>query len=179
MARLEGSSDEWVGFVLDLTEQLKADRVKSDFISMVSHELRTPVISIRGALGLLESGVGGELTPKLMSLIQIAHKNSLRLGTLVNDLLDMEKLASGKMQINIERFDLVAIAKQALEANTSYAQALKVEYRLGLHPNQAWVMGDGDRVMQVFANLLSNAAQRVMQVFANLLSNAAQICASG
>lgn len=159
LARLEGSSVEWVGFVLDLTEQRKADRVKSDFISMVSHELRTPLTSIRGALGLLENGVGGELTPKLMSLIKIAHKNSQRLGTLVNDLLDMEKLASGKMNISIERIDLVAIAKQALEANASYAQALKVQYRLGIHPDQAWVMGDGDRVMQVFANLLSNAAK--------------------
>jgi PAS domain S-box-containing protein len=159
LARLEGSSVEWVGFVLDLTEQRKADRVKSDFISMVSHELRTPLTSIRGALGLLESGVGGDLTPKLMSLIKIAHRNSQRLGTLVNDLLDMEKLASGKMNINIERIDLVAIAKQAIEANASYAQALKVHYRLGVHPDQAWVMGDGDRVMQVFANLLSNAAK--------------------
>ncbi|MES2049779.1 MAG: PAS domain-containing sensor histidine kinase [Pseudomonadota bacterium] len=159
LARLEGSSVEWVGFVLDLTEQRKADRVKSDFISMVSHELRTPLTSIRGALGLLENGVGGELTPKLMSLIKIAHKNSQRLGTLVNDLLDMEKLASGKMNISIERFDLVAIARQAIEANASYAQALKVQYRLGAHPDQAWVMGDADRVMQVFANLLSNAAK--------------------
>jgi signal transduction histidine kinase len=77
----------------------------------------------------------------------------------VNDLLDMEKLASGKMHINIERIDLVAITKQSLEANASYAQALKVQYRLGAHPDQAWVMGDGDRVMQVLANLLSNAAK--------------------
>lgn len=159
LAQLEGSSVEWVGFVLDLTEQRKADRLKSDFISMVSHELRTPLTSIRGALGLLEHGVGGELTPKLMTLIKIAHKNSQRLGVLVNDLLDMEKLASGKMTINIERIDLVALTRQALETNAPYAQGLKVQFRLGSHPEQAWVMGDSDRVMQVFANLLSNAAK--------------------
>lgn len=159
LAQLEGSSIEWVGFVLDLTEQRKADRVKSDFISMVSHELRTPLTSIRGALGLLENGVGGELTPKLMSLIKIAHKNSQRLGVLVNDLLDMEKLASGKMNINIDRIDLVSLTRQAMEANAAYAQALKVQYRFGAHPDQAWVMGDSDRVIQVFANLMSNAAK--------------------
>lgn len=159
LAQLEGSSVEWVGFVLDLTEQRKADRLKSDFISMVSHELRTPLTSIRGALGLLENGVGGELTPKLMTLIKIAHKNSQRLGVLVNDLLDMEKLASGKMTIDIERIDLVALTRQALETNAPYAQGLKVQFRLGSHPEQAWVMGDSDRVMQVFANLLSNAAK--------------------
>lgn len=159
LAQLEGADGEWVGFVLDLTEQRKADRIKSDFISMVSHELRTPLTSIRGALGLLESGVGGDLSPKIMNLVKIAHKNSQRLGALVNDLLDMEKLASGKMILNIERFDLVALIKQSLEANAAYAQTMNVKYRLNDHPDQAWVMGDSSRVLQVLANLLSNGAK--------------------
>lgn len=159
LAQLEGSFDEWVGFVSDLTEQRKADKIKSEFISVVSHELRTPLTSIRGALGLLESGALGELPAKAMGLVRIAHKNSQRLGALVNDLLDMEKLSSGKMQLNIERIDLVSLTRQALEANAAYAQALQVSYRLAVCPNQAWVMGDSARIMQVFANLLSNAAK--------------------
>lgn len=159
LAQLEGSSVEWVGFVLDLTEQRKADRIKSEFISVVSHELRTPLTSIRGALGLLENGVTGVLSPKTMQLVKIAHKNSQRLGALVNDLLDMEKLASGNMKMNMERLDLVALTRQALEANAAYAQALKVQYRLSTHPEQAWASGDSERLMQVFANLLSNAAK--------------------
>ncbi|NKF15274.1 histidine kinase dimerization/phospho-acceptor domain-containing protein, partial [Rhizobium phaseoli] len=64
MSRLEGSDDEWVGFVLDLTEQKKADKIKSEFIAVVSHELRTPLTSIRGALGLLEHSVGADFPPK-------------------------------------------------------------------------------------------------------------------
>lgn len=159
LAQLEGSQVEWVGFVLDLTEQRKADRIKADFISMVSHELRTPLTSIRGALSLLENGIGGALPPKMMDLVKIAHKNSQRLGVLVNDLLDMEKLASGKMAISVDRFDLMAVTYQALEANTTYAQTLGVQYRLGEHPEHAWVNGDSNRLMQVFANLLSNAAK--------------------
>ncbi|MBC3921077.1 PAS domain-containing sensor histidine kinase [Undibacterium sp. CY18W] len=159
LAQLEGSFEEWVGFVLDLTEQRKADRIKSEFISVVSHELRTPLTSIRGALGLLENGVAGDLSPKVMQLIKVAHKNCQRLGVLVNDILDMEKLASGKMVINIERFDLVAATRQAIEANAAYAQTLQVRYRIMAHPEQAWAMGDSVRVMQVFANLLSNAAK--------------------
>ena len=159
LAQLEGSFEEWVGFVLDLTEQRKADRIKSEFISVVSHELRTPLTSIRGALGLLENGVAGDLSPKVMQLIKVAHKNCQRLGVLVNDILDMEKLASGKMVINIERFDLVAATRQAIEANAAYAQTLQVRYRIMTHPEQAWAMGDSVRVMQVFANLLSNAAK--------------------
>lgn len=159
LAQLEGSLEEWVGFVLDLTEQRKADRIKSEFISVVSHELRTPLTSIRGALGLLESGVAGDIAPKAMQLIKVAHRNCQRLGILVNDILDMEKLASGKMVINMERFDLVAVTRQAIEANAHYAQAYNVRYRISCHPEQAWAMGDSVRVMQVFANLLSNAAK--------------------
>lgn len=159
LARLEGSRFEWVGFVLDLTEQRKADRAKSEFISVVSHELRTPLTSIRGALGLLESGAAGELAPKIKHLIEIAHRNSQRLGTLVNDLLDMEKLVSGKMEFNQEAFDLHALAEQSVEANSSYAAALNVHYRLAPKQGQVMALGDSERVMQVFANLLSNAAK--------------------
>jgi signal transduction histidine kinase len=159
LAQLEGSRFEWVGFVLDLTEQKKADRVKAEFISVVSHELRTPLTSIRGALGLLESGAIGELAPGILHLVKIAHRNSQRLGTLVNDILDMEKLASGKMVFQSTSFDLVGLAQQALESNANYAAALGVSYRLTAEANTKEVVGDTDRVMQVFANLLSNAAK--------------------
>lgn len=159
LARLEGSRFEWVGFVMDLSEQKKADRAKSEFISVVSHELRTPLTSIRGALGLLEHGAAGNLTPKIQHLIQIAHRNSQRLGILVNDLLDMEKLASGKMEFKSEEFDLLELTKLAIEANTNYAAALDVTYRLSTELQFARVKADPDRIMQVFANLLSNAAK--------------------
>lgn len=159
LAQLEGSQFEWVGFVLDLTEQKKADRVKSEFISVVSHELRTPITSVRGAMSLLENGAAGELNPKALQLVQIAHRNSQRLGLLVNDILDMEKLISGKMQFKSESFDLCLLAQQALEANAAYAAALGVSYQLILNTSIKQVTGDPERTMQVFANLLSNAAK--------------------
>ncbi len=159
LAKLEGSRFEWVGFVLDLSEQKKADRAKSEFISVVSHELRTPLTSIRGALGLLEHGAAGSLSPKIQHLIQIAHRNSQRLGTLVNDLLDVEKLVSGKMEFKSEVFDLLELTQLAIEANTNYATALDVSYDFAVKPSFAKARGDADRVMQVFANLLSNAAK--------------------
>lgn len=159
LSRLEGSRHDLVGFVMDLTEQRKADKIKSELISVVSHELRTPLTAISGALGLLEGGVAGTLPPNVMQLIKIAHKNSLRLNTLVNDILDMEKLMSGKMPINMDGIDLVSLAAQALEANAAYGSGLGVSYRLDSHPGKAWVTGDANRIMQVFANLLSNAAK--------------------
>ena len=159
LAKLEGSQTEWVGFVLDLTRQRESDRIKSDFISMVSHELRTPLTSIHGSLGLLNSGAIGELPANATTLVQIAFKNSKRLGVLVNDLLDMEKLASGKMVLVQERVDLVALARSSIEANLPYAQPLQVQLRLAEHPDAAWIIGDSNRLLQVFANLLSNAAK--------------------
>jgi PAS domain S-box-containing protein len=159
LAQLEGSEFEWVGFVLDLTEQKKAEKVKSEFISVVSHELRTPITSIRGSMSLLESGVLGELTPKAKQLVEIANRNSQRLLLLVNDILDMEKLISGKMIFKSEKFDLHELAKQAIEANTSYAAAFDVRYHLNLQTSITLAIGDPERTMQVFANLLSNAAK--------------------
>lgn len=159
LAQLEGSRFEWVGFVLDLTAQKNADRVKAEFISVVSHELRTPLTSIRGALGLLEHGAAGNLSPKIQHLIQIAHRNSQRLGSLVNDLLDMEKLVSGKMEFKSEAIDLILLTQQAIEATSNYAAALEVSYRFQEPTQAARAQGDPQRVMQVFANLLSNAAK--------------------
>ncbi len=159
LAQLEGSRFEWVGFVLDLTAQKNADRVKAEFISVVSHELRTPLTSIRGALGLLEHGAAGNLSPKIQHLIQIAHRNSQRLGNLVNDLLDMEKLVSGKMEFKSEGIDLCLLTQQAIEATSNYAAALGVHYHFQEPEMAANVKGDPQRVMQVFANLLSNAAK--------------------
>jgi PAS domain S-box-containing protein len=159
LAQLEGSRFEWVGFVLDLTAQKNADKVKAEFISVVSHELRTPLTSIRGALGLLEHGAAGNLSPKIQHLIQIAHRNSQRLGSLVNDLLDMEKLVSGKMEFKSETIDLCLLTQQAIESTSNYAAALEVSYRFHEPAHTAIVKGDPQRVMQVFANLLSNAAK--------------------
>jgi PAS domain S-box-containing protein len=159
LAQLDGAQFEWVAFVLDLSEQQKADRVKSEFISVVSHELRTPITSIRGAMSILENGGAGELNPPALKLVQIAHRNSQRLGNLVNDILDMEKLISGKMAFKSEKFDLCLLAEQAIEANTAYASALDVRYELNLQTSLREVVGDQDRCMQVFANLLSNAAK--------------------
>jgi len=159
LAKLEGSADEWVGFVLDLTKQRESDRIKSDFISMVSHELRTPLTSIHGSLGLLDSGLVGELPASSKNLVQIALKNSKRLGTLVNDLLDMEKLSSGKVEMHIERFDLIALTQQSMEANTPYAQQYNVQFQFARHPGQATAVGDSNRLLQVFANLISNAVK--------------------
>jgi PAS domain S-box-containing protein len=148
-----------IGTHTDISERKQIDIMKNAFISTVSHELRTPLTSIRASLGLLENGVLGQLPPKALDIVKVASKNSVRLITLVNDILDMDKLLSGQMTIHADPVDMAALVSQALEVNASYAASFKVRYQLHALPEKCIVVGDQDRLMQVMANLLSNAAK--------------------
>lgn len=137
----------------------KANLAKSHFLSTVSHELRTPLTSIRGALALMAGGVAGELPPAAIPLVDIAHKNCERLILLINDILDMEKIEAGKMEFNASPVNIMLLLNQALDGNRSYASAYQVGYELECELPEAMVNVDGNRMIQVFANLLSNAAK--------------------
>lgn len=156
----QGSAE--VGGVLvffDLTERQKVERLKSDFVSTVSHELRTPLTSIRGALGLLAGGVLGELPPEAGDAIAIARDNAERLVHLVNDILDMQKIESGKMDFDLALLDMGDLAARSVADNVAYAAQLGVGLELGARPARAPIRGDRHRMLQVLANLLSNAAK--------------------
>jgi PAS domain S-box-containing protein len=155
----DGKPVRMVGTHTDISQRKQMEKIKSEFVSTVSHELRTPVTSIRGSLGLLEAGVLGVLPPKALEMVKVANRNSQRLITLVNDILDMDKLLSGKMQLHIISLDIVALIAQAIEANAAYAAGYKVSYALVDAPAHYLVNGDGNRLTQVITNLLSNAAK--------------------
>jgi signal transduction histidine kinase len=137
----------------------RASRVKSEFISTVSHELRTPLTAISGALGLMAGGAAGELPGKMGDMVDIALKNSQRLSFLINDLLDMEKLLAGKLHFDNSIQPLMPLIEQALTDNQSYAEQFRVRYLLGRRVDSAQVEVDAQRLQQVMANLLSNAAK--------------------
>lgn len=155
----DGKALRMEGTVQDVTERLRIERMKTEFISTVSHELRTPLTSIHGALGLIAGGVTGELPAQAKALVDIAHKNSERLILLVNDILDMEKIESGKMHFNLKSVELVPLVEQALEANRAYAEQFKVSYEFECTQAVPATLVDVDRFMQVLANFLSNAAK--------------------
>lgn len=148
-----------MGWVVDISERARVERLKKEFISTVSHELRTPLTSIRGSLSLVVNGVVGELPAAAKPLIQIAHHNSERLILLVNDILDMEKLEAGRMDFDVQEHELMPLVHQAVDANRPYAQQHQVEYAIEETDPQALVRVDANRFMQVLANLLSNAAK--------------------
>ncbi len=155
----EGGKRLFVAISRDLTERRKIDKMKSEFISTVSHELRTPLTSIRGSLGLVRGGVAGELPEQAKSMIEIAYNNSERLVRLINDILDMEKIESGKMHFDFKPLDLMPLVEQAIEANRAYGEQHQVRFVLGERLPDAKVNVDADRLAQVLANFLSNAAK--------------------
>jgi len=155
----EGGKRLFVAIARDLTERRKIDKLKSDFISTVSHELRTPLTSIRGALGLVRGGVAGELPAQAKPMIEIAYNNAERLVRLINDILDMEKIESGKMHFEMKEHELMPLIEQALEANHAYGEQYRVRFTLAEKLPGCKVNVDADRLSQVLANLLSNAAK--------------------
>ena len=154
-----GNELKFAGVVRDITERKKIERMKGEFISTVSHELRTPLTSIRGSLGLIAGGAAGELGEQAKTLIDIACNNSDRLVRLINDILDIEKIEAGKMLFNLKSQALAPLIEQTVEANEGYAaqHGVRIEFRDAYPGCQARV--DGDRLIQVITNLISNAVK--------------------
>jgi signal transduction histidine kinase/CheY-like chemotaxis protein len=149
---------------LQLNQRSELDTLKDEFISTVSHELRTPLTSIRGALGLLSSGIIGDVDAKALNLLRIAVTNTDRLIRLINDILDLERMESGRAPLQIRRCSLRDLAQQSIDTMTAMADASSVHLVLepstvaqAAYPEALFFDGDADRILQVLANLLSNA----------------------
>ena len=142
-----------------LTQRSELDTIKDEFISTVSHELRTPLTSIRGALGLLSAGLMGTMDAKAQNLLRIAVTNTDRLIRLINDILDLERMQSGRAPLHIRRCSLRDLLQQATETMTAMGDAAHVTLDLDLaaSADAMYFDGDSDRILQVLTNLLSNA----------------------
>lgn len=139
----------------DITERLAIERMKDEFISVVSHELRTPLTAIRGSLGLVAGGLLTTQPQKAQRMLEIAAGNTDRLTRLINDILDIERIESGKIQMEKEVCNVYELMMQTVEDMQSMAQKLGVT--LAVFPIEAQIQVDRDRIIQVFTNLISNA----------------------
>ncbi len=139
----------------DVSERHRLDRMKDEFVSIVSHELRTPLTSIRGSLGLLASGVLGPLPAKGRRMLEIAVQNTDRLARLINDILDLERINSGRIEIDSQPMSAGDLMARAGEEMSGMAVLAGVE--LVLTPTEIPVLADCDRILQTLTNLLSNA----------------------
>jgi signal transduction histidine kinase len=147
------------GFITDITDRKKIEELKDEFISNVSHELRTPLTSLRGSLGLILSGVCGNVSEEVHNLIDIANQNCERLILLINDILDIQKIESGKIIFDFKDIHLRVFLEKALKLNKAYGEKFKVEFTLIEPIEDGYLYADEDRLMQVLTNLLSNAAK--------------------
>ena len=132
--------------------------MKNEFVSTVSHELRTPLTAIKGALELISLGVAGDISEEMRPVMDVAVRNSLRLSALINDLLDLDKLVSGKLELELRDQPLMAIVEDAITLNQRYAEDYCVTLRL-VAEDDCWVHVDARRLQQILTNYLSNAAK--------------------
>jgi PAS domain S-box-containing protein len=142
----------------DITATKEIERLKNEFIATVSHELRTPLTAIIGALGLLKEG-SAKLPEEDAMFLDMACQNSERLATLINDVLDLEKIESGQMQFRIEPLDIAIFLRKAIDLNTAYADKYGVRFQLLQPVPHVEVQADAGRLLQVITNLMSNAAK--------------------
>ncbi len=143
----------------DITERKRTERMKDHLISVVSHELRAPLTSVLGALGTLPSHLTGRLTSDADALIHIAQRNSQRLLRLIDRILDLERIGSGKLTLDLHGLELGPLVQQAIDMNRPYAEGLGVRIELQDAVSTAKVNVDADAFIQVLTNLITNAAK--------------------
>ena len=142
----------------DVTHEREVDRMKSGFVSMVSHELRTPLTSIKGYVDLiLTDETVGELTGLQREFLGIVRNNARRLMSLVNDLLDLSHMESGKIELHCKPLDITLLIRELLPSFQPGWDEKRQTFTLHLPEKASKVLGDADRVTQILSNLLSNA----------------------
>ena len=135
------------------------DRMKSDFVANVVHELRTPLAIIKGNLENIDKGFAGEVQPKQKEMLGDVFRVVNRLSRLVNDLLDISKIESGKMELNKESLDIIALAEEIVKTFETLAGSKKINLVKEFSDKAVTVNADRDKLTQVFINLMANAVK--------------------
>lgn len=144
----------------DVSEQAEIERSKDEFVSLVSHELRTPLTSLKGSLGLVTGGVFGPLPEEALEMLRVAVTNTDRLVRLVNDILDLQRVDAGRLQLHVEPHRLVQLVGDSVATVSGVFtdRGVLLENFVELQEDLD-VLCDGDRIVQVLTNLLGNAAK--------------------
>ncbi len=149
----------YTSVVRDVTERKRVETMKNEFVSTVNHELRTPLTSIFGSLDLLKHVSANQLDERGNRLLTLAHEGCSRLSSLVNDILDIEKIAAGKMEFRKEPLELTTLVDDIVGRHESLAERYKVSFDITHHDGDISVLLDPSRFNQALVNLLSNASK--------------------
>ena len=158
--RLVNNNGEMVGLaslVQDVTQRARIEQMKDEFISVVNHELRTPLTSLRGALGLVQGSMADDLPKQAKSLISMANKNAERLNLLINDILDIQNIESGRLRYEFEIVELRQLIEEVVAENQFSAEQSNIEIHMPDVEPVLKVVADASRIHQVLDNLISNA----------------------
>lgn len=155
----DAARSRFVAISRDASERIALEKTKDEFIATVSHELRSPLTSIKGALGLILAGTTGDFGDRTRGMLEIARRNADRLILIINDILDLEKIAAGQMKFVLEPTDLAALIREGIDANEPYAGRFGVTFKGKGLDEPVIVSCDMDRIFQVLTNLMTNAAK--------------------
>jgi PAS domain S-box-containing protein len=145
-----------VSLIQDISERKAIERMKDEFISVVNHELRTPLTSIHGAVKLLEGGAAGPLPEAAARLVRLASQNTDRLRSIIDDILDLDKIVSGRMDFDIEPLEAATLLEKVAQAHEATAGSAGVKIVVAAPPGLR-LLADAQRLHQVLDNLVSNA----------------------
>ena len=151
------NTEEVLTIIRDVTRERNVERLKNEFISTVSHELRTPLTAIVGYLGLLHGGVVSDIPKEANDMIVNANSNANRLSSLIDDILDLQKISGGHIQYSMIDVPISEFIKQTIELNQGYASKYHVQLVYDNLDDEINFRIDENRMHQVMANLISNA----------------------
>jgi NtrC-family two-component system sensor histidine kinase KinB len=141
----------------DVTRLQRFDELKNDLVATVAHEFRTPLTSLQMAIYLCVEQAVGPLTEKQADLLHTAREDCDRLQSIVNELLDLSRIQSGRVELHREPLEVEALVEKVLEAHRHVGAERQVELRSEVFPGTGHVLADGERIQLVFSNLLTNA----------------------
>jgi len=159
-AVIENENGQTIGMVSvlsDVTKQKQLNRMKNDFVANVTHELRTPLITIDKSISLLRSQAAGPVSETQEQFLTIAERNIKRLGSLINDLLDLSKLEAGKMEMKFEKSSVDFVVSDVAQTFTAWAEAKSITIEKNIEDNIPEIDIDPNRIIQVITNLAGNA----------------------
>jgi signal transduction histidine kinase len=147
----------FMAILRDISARGAQAKIQSGYISTLSHEMRTPLTSVKGAVDLVASGRLGEIPASAISTLNVAQRNVERLLRLTNDILDLEKMDSGKWQIDLQPVEVMDLVRAATQEIHGYAREFDVQVTVEALIEGGQIKADRTRLLQVMSNLLSNA----------------------